>query len=225
MNDWVEIIVEAITGFIGSAGYVGVFLLMVMESCCMPIPSEIVLVSAGFLVGRGDFALHWAMLSGFAGALSGSTLTYSIARFGGRPLLLRYGRYILLTEQRLRASEKWFARHGPKAVFFCRLISGMRAIVSVPAGLCHMPYSKFLLYTALGSGSWVVVGVLFGMFVGREWEKLSHLGHLALAAAALVVAALLIWHHLRSRCVENSSSEPCPARGENPSAQSEEKAP
>jgi membrane protein DedA with SNARE-associated domain len=200
MNDWVEVIVEAVTGFIGSAGYGGVFLLMALESVCMPIPSEIVLVSAGFLAGTGEFALHWAMLSGFAGALAGSTLTYSIARFGGRPLLLRYGRFILLTEERLRASEDWFGRHGPKAVFFCRLISGMRAIVSVPAGLCHMPYSRFLLYTALGSGTWVVAGVLFGMFVGKEWEKLSHLGHMLLAGAVMIVAALLVWHHFRARC-------------------------
>jgi len=199
MNDWIEVTVKAITGFIGSAGYLGIFVLMGMESACMPIPSEIVLVSAGFLVAEGEFSLPWAMGSAFAGALCGSTLAYSIARFGGRPLLLRFGRYIFLNEERLARSEAWFKRHGPKAVFVCRLISGTRAIVSVPAGLCHMPYPKFLLYTALGSGFWVVVGTLFGLFVGKEWEKLSHAGHLIFVGAVFLLAVFLVWHHFRSR--------------------------
>lgn len=210
MSEWIEAGVNAVTGFVGSAGYAGVFALMALESACMPIPSEIVLVSAGFLVAQGKFSLAWAMISALAGALTGSTLAYSVARFGGRPLLLGFGRYIFLTEARLQASENWFGRHGPKAVFICRLISGMRAIVSVPAGLCHMPYPKFLLYTALGSGTWVVVGVLFGRFVGQEWKKLSHVGHIVFVVAAVVVIALLAWHHFRHRDQPEEPTPPCP---------------
>jgi membrane protein DedA with SNARE-associated domain len=195
MGGWLEMIVNTVTGFIHQAGYGGVFLFMLLESLCLPIPSEIVLVSAGFLVAEGNFTLPFALLSGFAGALSGSSIAYSIARFGGRPLLARYGRYLFLTEARLAATEKWFYRHGAKAVFICRLISGMRAIISLPAGLCHMPYSKFLLYTALGSGLWVVTGTLFGMFVGLEWEKLNHLGHLVLAGVLGIAVLLLAWKH------------------------------
>ncbi len=199
MSEWLDVIVKAVTGFIDGAGYGGVFLLMMLESACLPLPSEIVLAAAGFVVQRGDFTLPWTIGSGLAGALCGSSLTYSIARFGGRPLLLRYGRILLLTEARLHATETWFAKHGPKAVFFCRWISGMRAIVSIPAGLCHMPYPKFLLYTALGSGIWVIVGVLFGFFVGREWEKLSSVSHLVLAAVIVAGVVLLVWHHFRKK--------------------------
>jgi len=199
VQDWLEIMVNAITGFIDKAGYGGVFLGMMLESLCLPLPSEVVLVSAGFLVGQGKFSLSLALGSAFAGALTGSTITYGIARFGGWPILKRYGRYILLTEQRLRTTETWFARHGAKAVLICRLISGLRAIVSVPAGLCHMPYLKFLMYTALGSGSWVVIGVLFGRFVGKEWERLNHLGHLMLAGALVLLVLLMIWHHFHKR--------------------------
>jgi membrane protein DedA with SNARE-associated domain len=180
---------------------------MLLESLCLPLPSEIVLVSAGFLVGQGKFSLPLALGSAFAGALLGSTITYAIARFGGWPLLQRYGRYLLLTEQRLRATEAWFAKHGAKAVLICRLISGLRAIVSIPAGLCHMPYPKFLLYTALGSGSWVVIGVLFGRFVGKEWERLNHLGHLMLAGAIALLVLFMLWHHFRKGRTKVSGGE------------------
>lgn len=196
MHDLLETIVSAITGFISQAGYIGIFLGMTLESMCLPLPSEIVLVFGGFLVGEGRFSLPLILASAFAGSLVGSTITYCIARFGGWPLLQRYGRFILITEQRLIATEVWFKRHGSKAVFFCRLVSGMRAIVSLPAGLCHMPYPKFLLYTALGSGAWIVAGVLFGRFVGKEWKVLNNYGHMILAAAIVLVAAMLIWHHI-----------------------------
>jgi membrane protein DedA with SNARE-associated domain len=199
VQGWLEIVVNVVTGFIDKAGYGGVFLGMALESLCLPLPSEIVLVSAGFLVGQGEFSLPLALASAFAGALFGSTITYSVARFGGWPLLQRYGRYFLLTEQRLRATEIWFTKHGAKAVLLCRLVSGLRAIVSVPAGLCHMPYPKFLLYTALGSGTWVVIGILFGRFVGKEWERLSHLGHGILIGAIALLASIMIWHHFHKK--------------------------
>ena len=197
MEQLIEQIITAVTGFVGSAGYLGVFLLMALEACCMPIPSEVVLVSAGYLVAEGKFSLAGAMLSAFAGALTGASFVYSVARFGGRPLVLRFGRYLLLTEKRLNSAEGWFRRHGAKAVFLCRLVSGVRAIVSLPAGLCHMPYPKFLIYTALGSGAWVVTGTLFGMFVGKEWKKLSDIGHIVMVVAVVLVGAAMVWHHFR----------------------------
>ena len=197
MEDLIEQIVNLITSLIDKGGYAGVFFLMLLEACCFPIPSEIVLVSAGFLAGQGKFSLPITLAVGLGGALTGSTITYCVGRYGGRPLLVRYGRYVLLTESRLASVETWFHRHGPKAVFICRWISGMRAIISIPAGLCHMPYPKFLLYTTLGSGAWVITGTLFGKIVGQNWKTLGQVGHYLLAAAVVVVIALIAWHHFR----------------------------
>jgi membrane protein DedA with SNARE-associated domain len=197
MESFIEQVVTIVTGFIDKGGYAGVFFLMLLEACCFPIPSEIVLVSAGYLVGQGKFNLFITLAVGLGGALAGSTITYCAGRFGGYPLLKRYGRLVLLTESRLVSVETWFRRHGPKAVFICRWISGMRAIVSIPAGLCHMPYPKFLLYTALGSGAWVITGTLVGMIFGQKWKTLGQVGHYLLAATVVVVVGLLAWHHFR----------------------------
>lgn len=195
----IDQIVTWATGIIQDLGYLGVFVLMTLEACCLPIPSEAILLTAGFLVGEGKFTLSLLLITGIGGALTGSTISYCIGRFGGRPLLARYGRFIFLTESRLDATEAWFLRHGAKAVFICRLVSGMRAIISIPAGLCHMSYPKFLAYTALGSGTWVVTGSLLGMFVGREWKRLSSVGHYLLAALVIGAAAVIIIHHFRQR--------------------------
>lgn len=199
-----EQIVDIVTNFVYKAGYLGVFLLMMLEACCLPIPSEVVLLTAGFLVGKGQFSLPVVLIISLGGALTGSTITYCIGRYGGRPLLNRYGRYIFLTAPRLDATEAWFTRHGSKAVFICRWVSGMRAIVSIPAGLCHMPYPKFLAYTALGSGTWVLVGVLIGRFVGKEWQKLSHVGHYLLVAVILLAGIAFVIHHLHQRKNHNA---------------------
>jgi membrane protein DedA with SNARE-associated domain len=205
-----EEIINAIVDVIGKAGYPGIFFFMMLEACCMPIPSEAILPTAGFLAsaaGHNELSLPLAMLSAFAGALCGSTISYCVGRFGGRPLVLRFGRYIFLTPKRLAFTEGWFRRHGTKAVLVCRWISGMRAIISVPAGLCHMPYPRFLLYTALGSGAWVVVGTLFGFFVGKEWQKLSAVGHYLLIALIVVIAGFFVVHHFRSRHTEKNATE------------------
>jgi membrane protein DedA with SNARE-associated domain len=208
MEALIEHIVEIVTNW----GYPGIFFFMMLEACCMPIPSEAILPGAGYLVGQDKLHLWPAIAAGLGGALTGSSISYCVGRFGGKPLLVRFGRYILLTEPRLNATEAWFTRHGSKAVFFCRWISGMRAIVSIPAGLCHMPYLKFLAYTTLGSGTWVVAGVLFGMFVGREWKTLSNVGHYLLGAILVAAAVALVIHHLRQRRSHSTAApvaQPC----------------
>jgi len=201
MERFLEKAVAVITGVIAALGYPGVLLFMALESACIPIPSEIVLVFAGFLASRGDFSVAGAMAAGLAGAVIGSSASYALGRFGGRALALRWGKYLLITEQRLELTQQWFARYGGRAVFICRLITGLRAIVSIPAGLARMSYPRFLLYTIAGTGLWVVTAVLVGYFVGEEWQRIVHLlrraNELVLLGAILIAAAAYLYWRWR----------------------------
>lgn len=197
MSTSIEPAVQWLTDLIGRLGYLGVFGGMALESACVPLPSEIVLVFAGFAVSQGKLHPVPTVLVAIAGALTGASVSYLIGRYGGKPLVFRYGRYVLLTPARLQPAEDWFKRQGGKAVFICRLISGARALVSLPAGMVGMSYPRFLLYTALGSGLWCLIGVLLGWWMGEEWRHivawLSSANHLVLAAGVVVLAAWLLW--------------------------------
>ena len=207
MADWLDKFAKAILAVIAALGPWGVFALMAAEQACIPIPSEITLLAAGFLVSQPEsgFTLPIAIGAGIAGALTGATLSYLVAHRLGRPVLERYGRYLLITSSRLDAVEAWFDRHGWKAVLFCRWITGLRALVSLPAGLARMSYPRFLALTALGSGTWVVAGILIGWLVGEEWQKILHLVKRAnyLVLLAVIVIALVVWliHRASNRAV------------------------
>jgi membrane protein DedA with SNARE-associated domain len=201
MARFIETAVNYVSIVIAHLGYPGVFVFMALEAMCMPIPSEIVLVFAGFLVARGDFSLWGAMVVGLAGALTGASISYAAGRFGGRPLVERWGKWVLLTPQRLDSVEQWFSRYGAAAVLICRWVTGLRAIVSLPAGLSRMQYWKFLGYTAFGSGVWVVLAVLIGYFVGEEWRRivkvLEHANHVLLGLVIVAAICLVVWMRVR----------------------------
>jgi membrane protein DedA with SNARE-associated domain len=201
MARFIEIAVQYISSVIAHLGYPGVFVFMMLEAMCLPIPSEIVLVFAGFLVAQGRFTLWGAMVAGLAGALTGATIAYAVGRFGGRPLVERWGKWVLLTPQRLDSVERWFGRYGAAAVVICRWITGLRAVVSLPAGLTRMRYSKFLLCTAIGAGAWVVLAVLIGYFVGEEWRAIVKILERVNRALLIiiVVAAIAAFVGLRVR--------------------------
>lgn len=202
MGRFIEAAVKYITAGIAYLGYPGVFVFMALEAMCLPIPSEIVLVFAGFLAGQGRFSVWGAMLAGLAGALTGATVAYWAGRLGGRPLLERWGRWVLLTPRRLDRVEQWFSRYGAGAVIICRWVSGLRAIVSVPAGLARMEYWRFLACTAIGSGVWVVTAVMIGFFVGEEWRAiLNVLERANRALLVLVLAGVCALVYLRARRV------------------------
>jgi membrane protein DedA with SNARE-associated domain len=210
MEHLLEKAVAVITGVIAALGYPGVMLFMALESACIPIPSEIVLVFAGFLASRGEFSVPGATAAGLAGAVTGSSAAYALGRFGGRALVLRWGKYLLISEQRLELTQQWFARYGGRAVFICRLITGLRAIVSIPAGLARMSYPRFLFYTVAGSGLWVVTAVLVGYFVGEEWQRIVHLlrraNELVLVGVIVVAAAAYTYWSIRRRRAERNHS-------------------
>ena len=156
---------------ISIGGYGGVFGLMVLESVGAPVPSEIVLPFAGFLASEGRMSLWLAASAGALACNVGSAIAYEIARWGGRPLIERWGRYLLLTPEDLARADRFFARFGGRAVLIARLLPVVRGLVSYPAGVARMGRVSFHLYTFIGSWPWRLALAAIGMALGRAWAN------------------------------------------------------
>jgi membrane protein DedA with SNARE-associated domain len=185
---------------IGSMGYVGIFLLMAMESSVIPIPSEVVMPPAGFLAQQGKMDMGLVILSGTLGSLVGAYANYFAARFLGRPLLLKYGRYVWITEEHFARVEDYFRQHGEISTFIGRLLPVVRHLISLPAGLAGMGHLKFTAYTLLGAGIWVSVLAWIGYFIGENEALIVRYAHEAVidvVAFSAVLAAGYVWLHRR----------------------------
>jgi len=189
-----------ITGVIGSLGYGGVMLLMAIESACIPLPSEVTLPFAGYLVFKGELSLWGVALAGAAGCVLGSLVAYAVGAWGGRPLVERYGRYLLISSRDLGLADRWFARHGDITIFVARLLPVVRTFIAFPAGVARMALGKFVVYSFLGSLIWCWALAWVGARLGEHWDTLGTYFHRfdALILAAIVAgAAWWIWRHLR----------------------------
>jgi membrane protein DedA with SNARE-associated domain len=182
-----------------SIGYLGVVILMAIESACIPIPSEIILPMAGWMVSRQVFTLWGATLAGTLGCVIGSIVAYWVGVVGGRPLLERYGRYVLISVQDLDAADRWFAKRGEAAIFLSRMLPVVRTFISLPAGIAEMNFGRFVLYTALGSLSWSFALVYAGKSLGDNWDQvrtvLSKFDYLVAAALVLAIG-WYVYHHV-----------------------------
>ena len=189
-------------------GYVGVVIAMTIESCAIPLPSELILPFAGWSVSRGlvepltssPWSYWGAVVAGVLGNTLGSLASYAIGAYGGRPLVQRYGRCVLISAHDLELAERWFARFGEATVFFSRMLPIVRTFISVPAGIARMPLWRFTLFSILGAIPWVMLLVWGGMQLGDHWLDLkqSLRGLDYLVAAALVAAVgLFVWRHVR----------------------------
>jgi len=158
---------------IGAMGYTGIFLLMAMESSIFPIPSEIVMPPAGYLAQQGKMNMTLVILSGTLGSLVGAYANYFVARWLGRPLLIRYGKYVWITEEHFDRVEKFFLVHGEISTFVGRLLPVVRHLISLPAGLANMNHLKFTAYTLLGAAIWVSVLSWIGYFIGENQELIA----------------------------------------------------
>ncbi|MCM0081294.1 DedA family protein [Geomonas sp. Red32] len=176
---------------IGAMGYPGIFMLMAMESSVIPIPSELVMPPAGYLAQQGQMSAPLAILCGTLGSLIGAYANYFAARFLGRPLVLKYGKYVLITEEKFAKVEGFFLRHGEISTFIGRLLPVVRHLISLPAGLSGMNHVRFSLYTVLGAGIWVTVLTYIGYFIGSNQDLIMRYSHHALAIV-LIVSALII---------------------------------
>ncbi|WP_346355063.1 DedA family protein [Azotosporobacter soli] len=184
-----EAFYEVVIACIQNWGYAAIVVGMAMESACLPVPSELIFGFAGYLVFLGQLDFGASVAAGVAGGLLGSLLSYLAGRYGGRPLLDKYGRYVFLSQAHLETAQRWFDRYGLKAVFFARLLPIVRTFISLPAGLAGVPFGRFVLYTLLGSLPWTVALIYAGVLFGENWRTIQTMGHGA--AAALIGAALL----------------------------------
>ncbi|MGE5750801.1 MAG: DedA family protein [Nitrospirota bacterium] len=193
---------------IGALGYPGIFLLMAMESSVIPIPSELVMPPAGYLAQQGQMNMAVAILCGTLGSLVGAYANYFAAHHLGRPLLLKYGKYVWITEEKFAKVEQYFKDHGEISTFIGRLLPVIRHLISLPAGLAGMNHLKFSLYTLFGAGLWVTVLTFIGYFIGAERELIYKYSHQALIGAVILSVAIIavyVWNHRRKKKVTGSS--------------------
>lgn len=161
---------QFILSVISAGGYLGIVLLMGIESACIPLPSEIIMPFSGYLVGQGRFTLWGVAVAGALGCNLGSMVAYAVGVYGGRPVIERYGRYVLLTRRDLEWADRWFARYGEATVFFARLLPVIRTFIALPAGIARMNFLRFNLYTFLGSLPWCLALAYLGLKFGEHWE-------------------------------------------------------
>ncbi len=171
-------------------GVMGVFIGMFLESAYIPVPSEIILPYAGYLVFLHRATLLEAMLAGLLGGLFGAVFGYWIARYGGRPLVERYGKYVFIHQRQIDRAEEWFQRHGDGAVFFGRLLPGIRTYISLPAGVAEMTFGRFFFFSLLGAVPWTVLLTYMGFVLGQNWH---HLGKLTTYFAGVVIILFIAW--------------------------------
>ncbi|MFZ2727017.1 MAG: DedA family protein [Methylococcaceae bacterium] len=189
-------IINWLVNTISAMGYSGLFLLMAMESSLIPIPSEIIMPPAGYLVQQGKMNMALVIISGTAGSLFGAYLNYFAARLLGRPLLIKYGHYVLINEQRFYQVEQFFKNHGEISTFIGRLLPVIRHLISLPAGLAQMNHLKFSFYTLLGSFLWVSALTWLGYFLGAEQALIQQYAH-QLVMGIIIFSGLLIAVYVR----------------------------
>lgn len=185
---------------LGAMGYPGIFCLMAMESSVIPVPSELVMPPAGYLAQRGQMNLWAAIWWGTIGSLAGSYANYYAAHWLGRPLLLRYGKYVFITEEKFARVESFFQRHGEISIFIGRLLPVVRHLISLPAGLIRMNHWKFSFYTLLGAGIWVAILTFIGYVIGENQALIARYSHHAVIGVvvfSLLLVAVYIRRHRR----------------------------
>jgi len=182
-----------ITAVISSLGYPGIVVLMAIESACIPLPSEVIMPFAGFLVYTGRFSsLALVATLGAIGCNLGSVIAYEIGAYGGRPLIERFGKYILMNSHELDASDRFFQKYGSITVFIGRLLPVVRTFIALPAGIARMPRLKFHIYTFIGSWPWCFVLAYCGLALGVRWDSDPRLKQWMHRFDALIVLVLVI---------------------------------
>jgi membrane protein DedA with SNARE-associated domain len=189
-------IIDAITRAIGNHGFPAVLGLMTLESACIPVPSEVIQLFAGYLVSLHRMSLFAAVSAGVLGNLFGSWIAWTAGYYGGRPFIERWGRYIHVTPARLERSERWFAQHGEVAVLIGRCVPVIRTFISLPAGVARMPFWRFSAFTLIGCVPWVLGLTLLGVQVGPAWERwrhrLAYLDYIVVAAIVVAIVYLVV---------------------------------
>jgi membrane protein DedA with SNARE-associated domain len=201
-----EFLVEHFTNWIGAGGYLGVCILMTLESMVAPVPSEAVMPFAGFLIFEGRFTYFGVIFSSTLGSIIGSLISYYAGAWGGRPFIRRYGRFLLLDEHHLDSTEHFFGRHGDKTIFASRFIPVIRHLISIPAGVGKMNLVKFIIYTIVGAGLWNTFLAYVGYRLKENWtivRTYSEIVDIVVIAVLVSGVAFLIFHYRKRSRNEN----------------------
>jgi len=200
----VEHIANLITSFMDALGYPGLIIMMMLESMIAPVPSEVVMPFAGFLVAQGKFTFIGATLASSLGTILGSLIGYYMGKFGGYPLIHRFGPYLLLERHHLDVTIAWFEKRGEITVFVCRFVPIVRHLISIPAGVGNMNLARFCLFTLLGGTMWNVFLLWAGVELGRRWELVhEYSSKLDYVCAAILVVVFAWW--LRKQWIRRKS--------------------
>ena len=205
-------LIEWLVAVIGAMGYPGIFLLMAMESSVFPVPSELVMPPAGYLAQQGEMNIWLAIVCGTLGSLAGAYANYFAAHYLGRPLLLRYGRYVWITEEKFSKVERYFRSHGEISTFIGRLLPVVRHLIGIPAGIVRMNYRAFSIYTLLGSGIWCAVLCYIGIKMGQDERLMKgelHRVSLWLGGVMLALGGMyyfFVHRHMQARSEGRSHS-------------------
>lgn len=199
----IELLSIFIVATISRLGYTGVVLLMAIESACIPLPSEIIMPFSGYLVYTGRFNLWLVGVAGAFGCVVGSLVAYWVGMYGGRPLIEKYGRYVLVSSHDLDLADRWFDRFGEVIVFASRLLPAIRTFIAFPAGVARMNLKKFVIYTFAGSLPWCIGLAYVGQRLGEKWDKdptLKTLFHRFDFVIGIVIGLAVVWwvwRHIR----------------------------
>lgn len=204
-----------VNSFIENWGYLAIFILTLLESACVPIPSEVTLGLGGALASgavvsgiQGNLNLGWVIVIGIAGSVVGSVLAYWVGRTGGRTFVDSYGRYVLLSHRDLDRAEAWFKRRGDWAVLVGRVIPVIRTFISLPAGLAEMNFSKFITFTTVGVAAWVALLSTIGYYAGSSWNTVTKgFSYASYVVAAVAVVAVVLFVIVRIRALRRERSE------------------
>jgi membrane protein DedA with SNARE-associated domain len=190
----ISILASFIIWGISGLGYFGVAIMMAIESACIPLPSEIIMPFAGYLVSKGQFTLFGSTIAGSIGSVVGSVLAYWVGIYGGRKFIEKYGKYILLSHHDLNLADNFFNKYGSSAIFFSRMLPVIRTFISLPAGIAKMNFTKFIIYTFLGSLPWCFGLAYAGKKLGDHWDTLGAYFHKFDAIIGVLLVIMIIWY-------------------------------
>jgi len=200
LNEIILAVVTWIESVITHMGAWGIALLMAIESCNIPLPSEAILPFAGYLVTKGTFSIHTAAFFGALGCVLGSIPSYYLGYFGGRKFIEKYGKYFLISHHDLEIADKWVDKYGDWSFFICRMLPVVRTFISLPAGILKARKRTFFLFTFVGSLIWSYLLVWVGVKMGENTEALKHIWHkfdAVIILVCLILGGIYIYHHVK----------------------------
>lgn len=195
---------KTVSAVIGTTGYAGIAFLMALESTMVPLPSELVMPFAGFLAAEGRLNIGLVIFFSSTGSLAGSVVSYYVGKLGGIPLVRKLGKYVLLDEEDLETSERWFSKYGERTIFVCRFIPVIRHLISIPAGVARMDIRRFCIYTVIGATIWNAILAYLGYLLRENWEILHHYMRPVSIAVFLLLSfafAVFFYKHIAKKLI------------------------